>query len=70
MVVGKCDTAFWGTMTIIYRSAVSQGSQPSPGWIPHVSRERSNAEGSVITSRPMQCSLLVVSAKYATNTLW
>lgn len=31
MVVGKCDTAFWGTMTIIYRSAVSQGSQPVLG---------------------------------------
>lgn len=27
MIVGKCDTAFWGMMTIIYRTVVLQGSQ-------------------------------------------
>lgn len=31
MVAGKCDTAFWGMMTIIYRSTVLQGSQPVLG---------------------------------------
>lgn len=31
MVAGKCDTAFWGMMTIIYRIVVLQGSQPVLG---------------------------------------
>lgn len=31
MVVGKCDTAFRGMMTIIYHTVVLQGSQPVLG---------------------------------------
>lgn len=31
MVAGKCDTGFWGTMTIIYRTVVLRGSQPVLG---------------------------------------
>ena len=31
MVAGKCDTAFWGMMTIIYHTVVLQGSQPVLG---------------------------------------
>lgn len=36
MVVGNCDTAFWGMMTLVYRTAVLQGSQPGLGRL-HVS---------------------------------
>lgn len=31
MVVGNCDTAFWGMMMLAYRTAVLQGSQPVLG---------------------------------------